>query len=201
MDSGDLERLMFFEQTREQAERDYERDNKDAGALTRWGGALLELAHFRGGAESAAMLEQAVHNFELAISIDPKRHDALWCLGNALTSKGFMYTDAQGANELFAKARTYFKRALDEEPTNEHYRKAHEMSAKAPSLYQELQQQLAQQMASGGGGGMGGGVTAEKKGKESSSFWYDVIGWGVLIGAVVVWLGVSQSRMPPPATK
>lgn len=63
-------------------------------ALTKWGGALLELAHFRQGAEAYEMIEEAIGKFEQALSLDAARHDALWCLGNAFTSQGFLSAEA-----------------------------------------------------------------------------------------------------------
>lgn len=54
----ELERMIFFEQAKEQAELDVKRNPNDASALTRWGGALLELAHFRQGHEAFDMIEQ-----------------------------------------------------------------------------------------------------------------------------------------------
>ncbi len=33
-------------------------------ALTKWGGALLELAHFRQGSEAYEMIEEAIAKFE-----------------------------------------------------------------------------------------------------------------------------------------
>ena len=157
-------------------------------ALTKWGGALLELAHFRQGAEAYEMIEEAIEKFEQALSIDAKRHDALWCLGNAYTSQGFLSSDSDAADAFFAKAGDAFKKAVDQEPGNESYKRALDMSAKAPQLYLELQRQLA-----AAGAGMGGspraeaapsgrGGTATKKRQFVSDFWYDVAGWGVLVG-------------------
>ena len=91
MSREDVERLLFFEEAREKAEDEWTKDPTDAHALTRWGGSLLELAHFRQGAEAVEMIEEAVKKFEAALAINPRKHDALWCLGNALTSQGFLF--------------------------------------------------------------------------------------------------------------
>jgi hypothetical protein len=72
----------------------------------------------------------------MAIALNPKKHDALWCLGNAYTSQGFMYADVARAAHFFEQARVVFQRALDEEPRNETYKKALEMTQKAPYLHQ-----------------------------------------------------------------
>ena len=40
------------------------------------------------------MIEEAISKFEAALGVDARRHDALWCLGNAYTSQGFLSTDA-----------------------------------------------------------------------------------------------------------
>lgn len=58
MEPDDHEREMFFEHARAEAEQTCEKDPSDASALTRWGGALLELAHFRQGHEAFDMIEQ-----------------------------------------------------------------------------------------------------------------------------------------------
>jgi tetratricopeptide (TPR) repeat protein len=152
MQREELERLMFFEQTREKAAAGYARNPKDADNLTRWGGALLELAHFRQGQDSIDMVQDAVKKLEEALQIKPRKHDALWCLGNAHTSQGFLVTDTDKANSYFKKAARCFQQALDEEPNNELYLKALEMTEKAPSLHQELQKQLASQQVILGGG-------------------------------------------------
>ena len=139
--------MQFFEQARARAEQDHKANPSDAQVLTRWGGALLELAHFKQGPEAVQMIELAVSKFEAALAINPKKHDALWCLGNALTSQGFLFQEAERAGDFFDKAKTCFQRALNEEPTNEIYKKALEMTDKAPGLHAELQRQLAEQQA------------------------------------------------------
>jgi tetratricopeptide (TPR) repeat protein len=183
-------------------------------ALTKWGGALLELAHFRQGGEAYEMIEDAIDKFEKALELDSKRHDALWCLGNAFTSQGFLSSDTTTANEYFTRAGSCFKKAVDHEPSNESYQRALEMSSKAPQLYVELQRQLQAANASMGGPSsteastsIGGGASGRKASQKSSSvvsdFWYDVAGWGVLvaIGFGIAALSRSSSASSMAMTK
>ena len=173
-------------------------------ALTRWGGALLELAHFCHGAEAYEKISTAVSKFDEALAIDPKKHDALWCLGNAYTSQGFLTADGSAAGDLFKRAAGCFERALAEDPGSEVYRKALEMTSKAPELHEELQKQLhASQVGGGGGGGasssggggMGGGGGGGGGQQGQSEFWWDVAGW-VALSAIVVGV-VALSRGGP----
>ncbi|KAL4442114.1 hypothetical protein ABPG77_011375 [Micractinium sp. CCAP 211/92] len=181
----DIERLMFFEQAREQAEREFKANNKDALALTKWGGALLELAHFRQGAEAYEMIEEAIGKFEQALALDAARHDALWCLGNAFTSQGFLSAEAASAGRYFDKAGECFRKAVDLEPANDTYRRALEMSSKAPQLYNELQRQLQAAGAAESSPRAAEPRSASKqKPSGSSEFWYDVAGWACLVGIV-----------------
>lgn len=46
--------------------------------------------------------------------VDSKKHDTLWCLGNAHTSHAFLTPDLEEAKEYFAKAAEAFQQALDE---------------------------------------------------------------------------------------
>lgn len=46
--------------------------------------------------------------------INPKKHDALWCLGNAHTSSAFMTPDQDEAKVSFDKSVQYFQQAVDE---------------------------------------------------------------------------------------
>ncbi|KAL2652832.1 hypothetical protein R1flu_020960 [Riccia fluitans] len=195
----ELERLMLFEQTREKAAADYLRTPNDPDNLTRWGGALLELAHFRQGQDSADMVQEAVNKLEEALRIAPKKHDTLWCLGNARTSQGFLVADTDKANEFFKQATQCFEMALDEDPHNELYQKALEMTAKAPSLHQELQRQLASHQASYPSGSASGGPSkTKKKKKKDNDFKYDVMGWIVLSVGIVAWMSFAKSAPPPP---
>lgn len=187
----DIERLMFFEQAREHAEREFKANPKDALALTKWGGALLELAHFRQGGEAYEMIEEAIEKFQRAIELDAKRHDALWCLGNAYTSQGFLSAESTAAGAFFTKAGDCFQKAVDQEPSNESYKRALEMSSKAPQLYEELQRQLQAAGATMGGsprgesGPSGSGSARGSAGRNQpliSDFWYDVAGWVALVG-------------------
>lgn len=50
----------------------------------------------------------------MALKVNPKKHDALWCLGNVHTQQGFMVREASEANKYFDKANALFQRALDE---------------------------------------------------------------------------------------
>jgi tetratricopeptide (TPR) repeat protein len=162
-------------------------------ALTKWGGALLELAHFRQGHEAYAMIEDAIEKFQGAIEIDPdNRHDALWCLGNAYTSQGFLSANAEVSAEFFTKAAACFEKAAEMDPDNESYKRALEMSSKAPQLYAELQKQLeaaneeAMLEAKKRGGNSSGAKDQPGDTKAAAKYWsdttYDALGWACLVG-------------------
>ena len=146
--------------------------------------------------------------FDEALAIDPKKHDALWCLGNAYTSQGFLTADGGAARALFRRAAGCFERALAEDPESEVYRKALEMTSKAPELHEELQKQLhASQVGAGGasssggggggGGAGGGGGGAGQQGQQRSEFWWDVAGWVALSALVVGVVALSRGGPTP----
>ena len=109
---SDHDRHEFYERARAQAEQDFKRDPKDAHALTRWGGALLELANFSPGEKAGELVEDAVDKFQKALEIEPKKHEALWCLGNAYTSQGFLCSEKQNASKLFKEAQVRFSACI-----------------------------------------------------------------------------------------
>ena len=47
------------------------------------------------------------------MAVNPKKHDALWCLGNAHTSHAFLTPDQEEAKAAFAKAAVFFQEAVD----------------------------------------------------------------------------------------
>ncbi len=74
----------------------------------------MELWGWMDGWTYLLCLSDAVAKLEEALRINPRKHDALWCLGNARTSQGFLVTDTDKANAYFKKAARCFQHALDE---------------------------------------------------------------------------------------
>lgn len=197
---NDLDRILFFEHARKAAETAYAKDPRDAENLTRWGGALLELCQFQTVDESKQMIRDAISKFEEALAINPKKHDALWCLGNAHTSSAFMTSDQDEAKVYFDKAVIHFQQAVDEDPENELYRKSLEMTSKAPQLHMEIHQGgafAAQQQTIASGPSASSAAKSTKKNKNSD-LKYDILGWVILAAGLVAWVGFAKSQVPPP---
>ncbi|XP_010531237.1 PREDICTED: mitochondrial import receptor subunit TOM20-2 [Tarenaya hassleriana] len=196
--AADFDRLLMFEHARKAAEAQYAVDPLDAENLIKWGGALLELSQFQSVPDAKQMLNDAISKLEEALTINPMKHEALWCLGNANTSQAFLISDADEAKVYFDKATEYFKRAENEDPSNELYRKSLEVAAKAPELHMEIHKHgLGQQTLGGGPSASPNAGTAKKK-KKSSEFTYDVCGWIILAFGIVAWVGMAKSLGPPP---
>ncbi|KAK9678345.1 hypothetical protein RND81_11G205500 [Saponaria officinalis] len=197
MDMGsDFERLMFFEHARKNAEADYIKNPLDADNLTRWGGALIELSQFQPPDDSRKMLLDATLKLQEALEINPKKHDTMWCLGNALTTQAFVTPDYDEAKPYFQKAAIYFQQAVEEDPENELYRKSLEVSSKTPELHAEIHK--GQQGFLGGPGPSSSSSTkTSTKKKPTSDFTYDVMGWVCLAVGIVVWVGFAKNNMPP----
>ncbi|KAJ4710851.1 mitochondrial import receptor subunit TOM20-like [Melia azedarach] len=195
---SDFDRLLLFEHNRKTAETNYAQDALDANNLTKWGEALLELSQFESVSDSKKMINDAISKLEEALVVNPAKHDALWCLGNAHTSCGFLTPDPSEAKDNFDKASEFFQRAVDEEPTNDLYRKSLEVSAKAPELHMEIHKGISQQ---GLGGGSSASSNAQSSKKKSGELKYDVFGWIILAVGIVAWVGMAKSQIPPPPAR
>ncbi|XP_022774256.1 mitochondrial import receptor subunit TOM20-like isoform X1 [Durio zibethinus] len=198
--SNELDRLLFFEQARKISEVTYASNPLDADNLTRWAGALLELSQFQSVPDSQKMIQDAISKLEEALSINPKKHDALWCLGNAQTSFAFLTSKEDEARPYFEKAAQYFQQAVDEDPSNEVYLKSLEISAKAPELHQEIVKHGLGQQTLGAGPSTSTSSSSTKtatKNKKSSDLKYDIFGWIILAVGIVAWVGFAKSQMPP----
>ncbi|KAI3699912.1 hypothetical protein L2E82_44519 [Cichorium intybus] len=200
---NDFDRLLFFEHARRSAEVTYAKNPLDTENLTRWGGALLELSTFQSVQESKSMIKDAISKLDEALSIDPRKHDALWCMGNAQTSYAFLTPDKDVAKGYFDSAYTYFQQALEEDPGNELYRKSFEVAVKAPELHSDLHKQASSQQAMASGS-IGGPSTSSSvrgpKAQKSSDLKYDIFGWVILAVTIVAWVGFAKSNVPsqPP---
>jgi len=199
MQQGDFDRILFFEHARKASEATYAKNPLDADNLTRWAGALLELSQFQSVTESKKMILDAVSKLEEALLVNPKKHDTLWCLGNAYTSHAFLNPDEDEAKEHFDKAVLYFQQALDEDPGNDLYSKSLEVAAKAPELHMEIHRHaLAQQTLGPAGPSTSSGSKTSSKKKKSSDLKYDILGWIILAVGIVAWVGFAKSQVPPP---
>ncbi|XP_057800589.1 mitochondrial import receptor subunit TOM20-like isoform X2 [Salvia miltiorrhiza] len=197
--SNDFDRLLFFEHTRRTAEAIYAKNPHDAENLTKWGGVLLELSQFQNGPESKQMVQDAIDKLEKALVVDPRKHDALWCLGNAYTSSAFLIPELEEAKVYFDKAAQYFEQAVELEPTNELYQKSLEVTSKAPGLHVEIHKHgLGEQVMAGGPSSSSTSTKQSTKKSKSSDLKYDIFGWIILAVGIVAWVGFAKSNMPPP---
>jgi hypothetical protein len=57
---------------------------------------------------------EAITKFEEALLIDPKKDEAVWCIGNAYTSFAFLTPDETEAKHNFDLATQFFQQAVDE---------------------------------------------------------------------------------------
>lgn len=201
LQQNDFDRLVFFEAARKSSEANYAKNPLDADNLTRWGGALLELSQFQNGPECLKMVKEAVSRLEEALEVNPKKHDTLWCLGNAHTQHAFLSADQDMAKAYFTKATTCFQQAVDEDPGNELYRKSLEVTEKfahAPDLHMEIQRQATnQQAAATSPAASGSNAKASKKKKKSNDLTYDICGWIILAVGIITWVGMAKSHLPP----
>ncbi|KVH95675.1 Plant specific mitochondrial import receptor subunit TOM20 [Cynara cardunculus var. scolymus] len=183
---NDLERLMIFEHARITAESAYAKNPNDADNSYVWWKIHKQTL-------------DAVSKLEEALVINPAKHEALWCLGNAHTTNGFLTIDHDEAQIQFDCATEYFQKAVEECPGNEHYLQSLANSSKAPALHNEIHKQggFAQAQQSLGGSGASSNAKSSVK-KKSSDLKYDIFGWIILAAGLVAWVGMAKSHMPPP---
>ncbi|EOX99867.1 F17L21.18 isoform 3 [Theobroma cacao] len=191
---SDFDRLLVAEHTRKTSELNYAKDPLDAENLTKWGGALLELAQFQTVSEAKKIINDAISKLDEALMISPSKHETLWCMGNAYSTSAFMTTNLDEAKVSFDKAAQFFQRAVDADPGNELYQKSLEVAAKAPELHMEFQKAAAGQQTMAGS--PSASSTANKK--KSSDLKYDIFGWIILAVGIVAWVGMAKSHVPPP---
>eukprot|EP00262_Sarcandra_glabra_P009988 TRINITY_DN24834_c0_g1_i1.p1 TRINITY_DN24834_c0_g1~~TRINITY_DN24834_c0_g1_i1.p1 ORF type:complete len:203 (+),score=38.79 TRINITY_DN24834_c0_g1_i1:312-920(+) len=196
MPQNEFDRLIFFEHARKTCETNYMKNPLDADNLTRWGGALMELSQFHPAPDNVKIMKEAIAKLEEALTVNPRKHDTLWCLGNAHTSHAFLTPDHDIAKQYFNKASQYFKQAVDEDPGNELYVKSLELTDKAPELHIELHKHALGQQAAAGGSSASN-VKASKF-KKSSDLKYDIFGWIILAVGIFAWVGMAKSHLPPP---
>ncbi|CAL9216425.1 unnamed protein product [Arabidopsis halleri] len=201
--TADFERLLMFEHARKASEAQYLNDPLDSENLVKWGGALLELSQFQNIPDAKVMLNDAISKLEEALTLNPGKHQALWCLGNAYTSHAFLVPDVDEARGHFDKAAEYFQRAENEDPGNEVYLKSLEVTTKAPELHMEIHKHGMGQQILGGGGGpsASANVSSGKKKRKNNDFTYDVCGWIILACGIVAWIGMAKSLGPPPPAR
>ncbi|KAK9104152.1 hypothetical protein Scep_020996 [Stephania cephalantha] len=196
---SDMERQLIFDKILQTAEMNYLKDPLDADNLTRWGGTLVELAQHQNPSNSTKMVEAGISKLEEALVIEPKKHDALWCLGNAMISLAFVSPEYDVAMSYFEKASVYFQRAIDEDPGNELYHRSMEVVAKGPELYNELHRHgPIEQNIRGRSSNEGAKDSKKKKNKKTSDLTYDVFGWIFLAVGIITWIGMAKSQVPPP---
>ncbi|EOX99865.1 hypothetical protein QQP08_008568 [Theobroma cacao] len=194
---SDFDRLLVAEHTRKTSELNYAKDPLDAENLTKWGGALLELAQFQTVSEAKKIINDAISKLDEALMISPSKHETLWCMGNAYSTSAFMTTNLDEAKVSFDKAAQFFQRAVDADPGNELYQKSLEVAAKAPELHMEFQKAAAGQQTMAGSPSASSTANAVKK-KKSSDLKYDIFGWIILAVGIVAWVGMAKSHVPPP---
>ncbi|OAY81867.1 Mitochondrial import receptor subunit TOM20 [Ananas comosus] len=180
-----LDSIVFFEDARKAAEEAYAKNPLDAENLTRWGGALFELSQFQNDPDIVKYVEDSISKLEEALEVVPRKHDALWCLGNAHTSLAFYTPDLEMAKTYFAKATQCFEQALEE----------------APELHLEFHRQMASQQASQGASSSPNAKASKKNKnkKDNSDLKYDVLGWVILVAGIVAWgVGMTKYNVPYP---
>ncbi|KAG7626752.1 Tetratricopeptide-like helical domain superfamily [Arabidopsis thaliana x Arabidopsis arenosa] len=135
----------------------------------------------------------AISKLEDAILIDPMKHDAVWCLGNAYTSYARLTPDDTQARLNFGLAYLFFGIAVAQQPDNQVYHKSLEMADKAPQLHTGVHKNRLLSLL---GGVETLALPSPKvvKNKKSSDEKYIVMGWVILAIGVVACISFRKLR-------
>ncbi|EOA24798.1 hypothetical protein CARUB_v10018077mg [Capsella rubella] len=187
-----MDKLKNFEQIRKNAEETYKSNPEDANNLMRWGEALLELSQFHNVSDSLKMIQEAITKLEKAIMIDPMKHDALWCIGNAYSSYALLTPDDTQAKYNFGLASLFFGIAVDQQPDNKVYQYSLDIAAKAP----EIQKNSLVSLTLGGVEVEPSAIPNPKvvKNKKSSNEKYNVMGWVILAIGIVACISLRKLK-------
>lgn len=170
-----------------------EANPNDHTALAKWGELLLELAMLKQGEEATAILLESISKLERSLQIYADNSHAMVVLASALNARAFLQQDADVAAGLFDRARKNFERALELDPSNSRCRQLLEAMDNAPALHAQVVQQLQMQAAMGGAGGYPGAIGG--KAGASDDWFYDALGWTILItGGIALLVYINAPR-------
>ncbi|CAH1436728.1 unnamed protein product [Lactuca virosa] len=159
--------------------------------LIEWGRDLLKLSTFKSAEESKTIVKYAIWKLYEALFIDPKKHEALWCMGSALTSLAIMTPDDDIAKDNFDSAYTYFQKAIAEDPGNELYQKSIEEAEKAIESHEQA-------MASGASTSSYAKLLECLKSQKKELWQFDVCGRVLLAVTIVGCVRFAKANVHPP---
>lgn len=176
------EMIRVLEEHCVQARASLEVNPNDYAALARWGEVLLELSMMKQGDEAMQLIMQCIDKLERSLNIFPDNHNALVVLASALNARAFLQQDPAVAQGLFDEAKSKFQRALVLDPGNARYQQLLEAMESAPLLHAQVMAQLQ------------GGSGYSKQGPSDDDWFYDGLGWGILIVGGIALIAVLNAR-------
>ncbi|KAK8953475.1 Mitochondrial import receptor subunit TOM20 [Platanthera guangdongensis] len=110
----EFDRILFYEHAHKNFKAVYAKNPHDDDNLISWARVLIELWQFQTRSDSIKFIKDVVSMLEKALEFNPKKHDAIWSLGNAKTSLAFITKDLEDAKPYFTRAMQCFQQALEE---------------------------------------------------------------------------------------
>ncbi|XP_028772185.1 mitochondrial import receptor subunit TOM20-like [Neltuma alba] len=194
---NDFDRALLSECNSKNAEENLH----EAEILTRWGGALLELSQCQNPCGSKRMIIDAISHLEEALLISPTKHDTLWYLANAQKSLAFLTPDLDEAKNYFDKAYECFKKAVQEDPQNELYKKSLEIIVKAPELHVKIHKEGFDQEQSGQSSSTPNGKESKRQQSSDCDLKYDIFGWIILAMYMAAWVKMAKFHISSPPSR